>query len=254
MSDTEPQTPEPLKPSTKTSTVPLKKETVRITLRARPEDTGPVAPKGSTAPVPAKGGTAPVTAADATGPTQPVAAVPAPPVAAPPSAPSPMAPPSAPPVGGPPPAPSAPRPPAPSAPPAAAAPPAAPGAKTIPLAKKPAAPVPAAAGPVGAKTIPLAKAPTPAGPAVGKQTAPLQSGGAKPLPKATMKLQQTQPMGGGAATSTISKAPDIKSTAAVEEEWEEEFEESGLMPFAIVVLLFAIAVLVIEFLTMTAGK
>lgn len=135
----------------------------------------------------------------------------------------------------------------------------APGAKTIPLAKKPAAPSPGAAGPVGAKTIPLAKAPAPGGPTPGKQTAPLQSGGAKPLPKATVKLQQTQPMAGGAAApggapSTISKAPDIKSTAVVEEEWEEDFEESGLMPFSIVVLLFAIAVLVIEFLTMNAGK
>ena len=125
------------------------------------------------------------------------------------------------------------------------------------MAKKPGAPAPGGAGPVGAKTIPLAKAPTPGGGApVGKQTTPLAGGGAKPLPKATVKLQQTQPMGaGGAPPSTISKAPDIKSTAAeAEEEWEEEFEESGLMPFAIVVLLFAIVVLVIEFLTMTAGK
>lgn len=90
---------------------------------------------------------------------------------------------------------------------------------------------------------------------MGKQTAPLQGGGAKPLPKATVKLQQTQPMaGGGAVPSTISKVPDIKSTAAVEEEWEEDYEESGLAPFSIVVLLFAIAVLVIEFLTMAAGK
>ena len=96
---------------------------------------------------------------------------------------------------------------------------------------------------------------------MGKQTTPLAGGGgAKPLPKATVKLQQTQPMAGGgapagAATTQISKAPDIQSTAAdVEEEWEEEFEESGLMPFAIVVLLFSIVVLVIEFLTMNAGK
>lgn len=59
----------------------------------------------------------------------------------------------------------------------------------------------------------------------------------------------------GAATSQISKTPDIQSTAAdAEEEWDEDFEESGLMPFAIVVLLFAIVVLVIEFLTMNAGK
>lgn len=95
---------------------------------------------------------------------------------------------------------------------------------------------------------------------MGRQTAPLQQGAggpARPLPKATVKLQQTQPMGAGAGpaapVSTISKAPDIKSTKAVEEEWEEDFEESGLMPFAIIVLLFAIAVLVIEFLTMQAG-
>ena len=86
MSDTEPQSPDPQKPSTKTSTVPLKKETVRITLKARPEETGPVAPKGSTMPVPAKGETAPVAPTDATGPTQPVAPTPAP---APSSAPAP---------------------------------------------------------------------------------------------------------------------------------------------------------------------
>ena len=86
------------------------------------------------------------------------------------------------------------------------------GAKTIPLAKgpdplgptrpvptagvsaAPGAPVPpaappAGASPVGAKTIPLAKAPGSAGPApVGKSTTPLQPGGAKPLPAATVKM------------------------------------------------------------------
>ncbi|MEM7700164.1 MAG: hypothetical protein AAF236_17355 [Verrucomicrobiota bacterium] len=40
----------------------------------------------------------------------------------------------------------------------------------------------------------------------------------------------------------------------MEEEWEEEYEESGLMPFAIIVLILAIAVLAIEIVTkMGAG-
>jgi hypothetical protein len=125
----------------------------------------------------------------------------------------------------------------------------------------PAAPVaalPAAASPVGAKTIPLAKAPGSAGPGpVGKVTTPLQPGGAKPLPQATVKMGQTQPMGTpGAPTKSIPKSPNIQSTAEeVEEEWEEEYEESGLMPFAIIVLILALAVLAIELVTkMGAGS
>lgn len=311
MSDTAPTNPEAQKPQTKTSTVPLKKETVRITLRARPEDTGPVAPKGSTAPLrssgsgPIAGGTGPIEDVTApisaleddttpTGATAPAPATVAP--AAPEAAmatvpvrlapPSPPAP-SVPSVAGPPvppsiSAPSAPRPPAPpsvsapkppgvtapkpSAPPA---PPSAPrataplpaagggpiGAKTIPLAKSPS---PSGAGPIGAKTIPLAKGPSPTGPMAGKSTTPLaKPGGASPLPQATVQLAKTGPLpAGGPPTSPLALAPkpNIKSTAAVEEEWEEEFEESGLMPFAIVVLLLAIGVLVIEILTkMAAG-
>jgi len=152
------------------------------------------------------------------------------------------------------------------------------GAKTIPLAKgpdplgptrpvptvgvsaAPAAPVApalptapsATASPVGAKTIPLAKAPGSGGPApVGKSTTPLQPGGAKPLPAATVKMGQTQPMGTpGSPTKTIPKAPNIQSTAEeAEEEWVEEYEESGLMPFAIIVLILSLAVLAIELLT-----
>ncbi|NNE90354.1 MAG: hypothetical protein HKN23_01780 [Verrucomicrobiales bacterium] len=68
-------------------------------------------------------------------------------------------------------------------------------------------------------------------------------------------MQKTQPMGGSAVpTSTINKAPDIQSTAASEEEWEEEYEEGGLLPFSIFVFVFAIAVLVIEILTQAAAK
>ncbi len=50
-------------------------------------------------------------------------------------------------------------------------------------------------------------------------------------------------------TSTISQAPDIQSTAVEEEEWEEEYEEGGLMPFAIIVFLLALALLAVELLT-----
>ena len=221
MADSDTNPPDPPKPSTKTSTVPLKKETVRITLRARPEETGPVAPKGSTAPIPAKGGTAP----------------------APPPAPSAPAAPTPPPA-----------PPAPATPPPGAPQP--PGAKTIPLAKAP-APAPGGGGvPVGAKTIPLAKAPKPGGiPAVGKQTTPLgKPGAARPLPQATVKLQQTQPMTKGAETP-ISSAPNIRSTAVDDDEdWEEEYEESGLVAFSVVVLILALAVLGVTLYTYTLAS
>lgn len=160
--------------------------------------------------------------------------------------------------------------------PAAPAPPS--GAKTIPLAKGPdplgpTRPVPtagvaappsavtpaaAAPSPIGAKTIPLAKAPGSGGPGpVGRVTTPLSPGGAKPLPQATVKMGSTQPMGStGTPTKTIPKQPNIQSTAEeAEEEWEEEYEESGLMPFAIIVLILALAVLAIELVTkMGAGS
>ena len=91
---------------------------------------------------------------------------------------------------------------------------------------------------------------------MGKATTPLQPGGAKPLPQATVKMGETQPMGStGTPTKTISQKPNIQSTADdVEEEWEEEYEESGLMPFAIIVLILALVVLGIELVTkMGAG-
>ena len=111
---------------------------------------------------------------------------------------------------------------------------------------------PGAATPVGAKTIPLAKAPVSGGPGpVGKATVPLQQpGGARPLPQATVKMGQTQPMAQNAPTSQLSQKPNIQSTAAeVEDEWDEEYEESGLMPFAIIVLILALVVLGIELMT-----
>jgi len=118
------------------------------------------------------------------------------------------------------------------------------------------APVAAPPSPVGAKTIPLAKAPGGGGPGpVGRATTPLQPGGARALPQATVKMGQTQPMGStGTPTKSIPKQSNVQSTAEeVEEEWEEEYEESGLMPFAIIVLILSIAVLAIELVTMMSA-
>ena len=57
-------------------------------------------------------------------------------------------------------------------------------------------------------------------------------------------------MGGAGTQPMISQAPDIQSTRVVEEDdWEEENPDAGLMPFAIIVLLLAIGLLVIEILT-----
>ncbi len=65
---------DPSKPSVSTSTVPLKKETVRISLRAQSDESGPVAPKGSTAPIPSGGPTtASIAGIPATGPIPPAA-------------------------------------------------------------------------------------------------------------------------------------------------------------------------------------
>jgi len=83
------------------------------------------------------------------------------------------------------------------------------------------------------------------GPApVGKVTTPLgPQSGAKPLPQATVKL--TQPLAAG-TTGALGQKGD---GAEEGEEWGENYEESGLMPFAILVLLLALVVLAIEVLT-----
>jgi hypothetical protein len=60
-------------------------------------------------------------------------------------------------------------------------------------------------------------------------------------------MGSTQPMGStGAPAKTISQKPNIQSTEDIEEEWEEEYEESGLMPFAIIALILSLAVLAIQ--------
>ena len=147
-------TPTPL-PSTKTSAVPLKKETVRITLRAN-------APGADAPPA-----TVPLTPRPAPG---------APSFGGPPAPTVPLSPPPRPSMGGAPPAPSAPT--APGAPPRPAPPVSPVGSKTSPLGATP----------------PRPASPAMARPASGAPTTPVAGGSAtQPLPRATMKLPSAAP-------------------------------------------------------------
>lgn len=164
---------------------------------------------------------------------------------APPAAPGAPRPLGAPPVAG---APMPPRPPgvpgapvaprAPGAPGAPVAPvaPGAPrmetGATTAPLGPKPGAPVrPAVSAPRAPGTAPLTPA---AGTATGA------------LPKATVKLQQTQPMARPSASSPPS-AP-VKRAAASDSQqfYEDKDPEEGLMPLSVVCLLFSAVLLLVQ--------
>lgn len=156
--------------STKTSAVPLKKETVRITLRAN-----------------APGADAP----PATVPLAPRPAPAAPTFGSPPAPTVPLSPPPRPSVGGPPPAPTAPT--APGAPPRPAPPVAPVGSKTIPLGATPPRPAtPALNRPAGGAT-----------------TAPV-GGATQPLPRATVKLPSAAPTAAisSAPIRTTSMADD----------------------------------------------
>jgi hypothetical protein len=183
----------PPTPSKQTSSVPLKKETVRVTLKAADAPASPMAPP--------------------------------PPVASAPTTP--------------PPAPAVPRPPT-----AQVGVPPAP-APTIPLKT-------AGAPPIAAPTIRLA---TPGGASAGAPTIQLRTptspaptapgGGAVPsvqLPKATVQLQPTQPLGTMGAT-TISAA-----TLQATEDEEEKADTMGSI-LAILGFVAALGVLTFQFLT-----
>ena len=270
MSDEDTQPQPPAKPSAKTSTVPLKKETVRITLRAKPgtgitqpkKSTGVVPePKKATAPIPeAKKATAPVPTLEDTVPVKVPPTPTTPGAPAPPTAPAAPKPPAAPtgaktvPLKPGPAAPSAPgaptmplgQPPAPATPAAPSAPgaptmplgqqpppaatPASPGAPTMPLQSPPAA--------AGAKTIPLAQAP--GGQQPGKVTSPMRPGQTTSLPSATVKLgPSTAPM------SAPSKAlgPDSQLIE------EDSGAESGMLVLSIFTMILALAIMLLEMTT-----
>lgn len=182
MSDDNEKDPKPMK---KTSAVPLRKETVRVTLKANPED--------SKAP-------------------------------APPSPPK---------------APDSPKPPAP--------------APTIPLktsgagTAKPPAPAPTVQLQSGASTKPAAPAPTvklntPA--ASGPATASLTGGSNQPLPKATVQLQQTQPMG---SPATPSQAATIRT--ADDDDADSDRGEGASTALSVVALVAALVVLGVQLAT-----
>jgi hypothetical protein len=273
----------------KTAAVPLKKETVRITLRGRPgagvtqprEATSPISP--STGSVPASLNTTsvvPTMAKKATAPIQlPSAPLPPP---APKSSTSPVklpAPPLSPPSkrttsaipvsASPPPAappPSSPMPPparagAPTAPPIAKPPgaptaprPAAPPmaglpAATRPLAQNPASP-PAPRVEAGAPTVPLQKGAPPRPP--GSGTGPMA--GTAPLPKATVKLAPTQVM----QRPSISAPPSapVKRSAAADAEqfYEEKDPEAGLVPLSVICFVLSAILMAVQMFGADAVK
>jgi len=289
MSEAE-NTPPPSGSTPKTAAVPLKKETVRITLRGRPgagvtqprESTAPVSPATgsvpaslntvSVVPTMAKKATAPIQLPSAPLPppapkasTSPVK-LPAPPVSPPSkkttsavpvaSSPPPAAP--APSAAMPPPAarpagpPSAPKPPgAPSAP-RPSAPMAGLPAATRPLSQNPAAPAPRTE--TGAPTVALQK-PAPGAPRPpGAGTGPMTGGSTAPLPKATVKLAPTQAM----RRPSISAPPSapVKRSAAADAEqfYEEKDPEAGLVPLSVICFVLSAVLMVVQMFGADAVK
>lgn len=82
-------------------------------------------------------------------------------------------------------------------------------------------------------------------PPAGAGTAPLGGAGGG-LPKATVKLQQTQPL----TRPSISAPPSapVKRTAAADSQqfYEEKDPEEGLLPLSVVCLLFSVVLLVVQ--------
>lgn len=200
-----------------TSSVAPKKATAPIQLPSAPLP--PPAPKASTSPV-----------------RLPPPVMPAPSAPPPPAATVPMAPP--PPPG------AAPRPPvAPSAP-IAPRPPSAPSAPSAPRMESGAATAPLA------KTVPLkpvSAAPRTPGTGTGPMVAAPGGAPTAGLPKATVKLQQTQPM----SRPSISAPPSapVKRTASADSEQfynDEKDPEEGLVPLSVVCLLLSAVLLAIQ--------
>jgi len=140
-------------------------------------------------------------------------------------------------------APGAPRPPVPAA--------------TVPLAKSPMAPKPAGPGArveAGATTVPLSAPKPPLTAPKGSGTAPMAKGAAigagantSQLPKATVKLQQTNPM---AKQQQVTPPSAPVKRAAVEPDsiYEEKDPEAGLMPLAVLCSILAVVVMAVSLL------
>ncbi len=267
-------TPPPV-PSAKTSAVPLKKETVRITLRARPgigvtqpkEHTSPVSGLGTTSvPHPITTSVTPAGAATARVPTSPIGQVgggtnkstaPIQLPSAPLPAPATRAPTTQVRLT---PAPSVPR-----APGAPAGPPRPPGvpppsiSPTVPLAKIPGGAIrppgpPSAVGSkppgtkieAGATTVPLSKSPI-----APKPLSPGVAPGAKPgptqaLPQATVQLAKgTVPL---AKKGVTPPSAPVKQRTVQQEYIDEKDPEAGLAPLAVICLILSIALMGVNLL------
>jgi hypothetical protein len=70
------------------------------------------------------------------------------------------------------------------------------------------------------------------------------------LPKATVKLQPTGSLSKGAPTTAL-KPPSASAVSPADEGDDYEYveEEGGQMPFAVIVLILSVVVLIIEVLT-----
>ncbi len=150
--------------------------------------------------------------------------------------------------------PSAPQPPIASAPPpmapAAPRPPAIPGAP--PAATVPMAPMSAPKIETGATTVPIAKTVplkpmSPASRPAAGGTSPLGAAGGAGAPKATVKLQQTQPM----SRPSISAPPSapVKRTSGSDTEAlleDEKDPEEGLLPLSLICLLLSVGLLAFQ--------
>lgn len=220
-------------PSKQTSSVPLKKETVRVTLKAA--DSPPAVPSATVPIAPPVRPPVPVSAVAAPAPTPTAPAIPGPPK--PTSAPAPTIPLK---TAGPPIVAGAPKPtvsaPAPTIPLKTAGAPTAPGAPrpapTIPLKTAPGAPGTAGAP---APTIKLAT-----------KTVPLTPGASTPtLPKATVQLSPpTQPITPSGPSISPTQAPTLK----IEDDGDEENSaaESAAKILSGVCFAAAVALLVFQ--------
>lgn len=101
-------------------------------------------------------------------------------------------------------------------------------------------------------TAPLAKAPgapRPAAPGAG--TAPMAGGAATAaLPKATVKLQQTQPMARSPMAAAPPSAPIKRAAAADSQQFydEDKDPEAGLVPLSVICLIFSVVLMAIQML------
>jgi hypothetical protein len=99
----------------------------------------------------------------------------------------------------------------------------------------------------GAMTVPLQKPGVPRPAAPGAATAPMAGGSpTAALPKATVKLQQTQPM--AKAPMVAPPSAPVKRAAAAESQqfYEEKDPDAGMTPTSVVTLVLAVVAMAVQ--------